>query len=120
MKSLSFKAWQVTWMDSLEYTLWEILTKTESKEGMNNPRNREMGKVIFTTEEIEKLRRLKDEANGWWYTNEDSSNTYPYMDIPFFIPLKEWESALEESEAWTQFQENGDSVREIQNKLLAD
>lgn len=73
MIRLSEEAYSASWMDGLEYKLWEAL------EGRIN----KFGRLQFNHEILEELKKLSDSANGWiTYDNEEEEK---------FVPFTEWE-----------------------------
>ena len=72
MSALSEIAYTASWMENLEFSLWK---------GMNNE-IASYGRLTFTQEIRDKLKRLSDNIGGWIYFND--------KDEEIFVDWKKW------------------------------
>lgn len=73
MSDLSEQAYYASWMEGLEYALWEALV---------GPR-REYGRLEFSEAHRTRLRELSDSCGGWIVFDDDNEETW--------LPRAEWE-----------------------------
>jgi len=72
MSALSEIAYTVSWMENLEFSLWK---------GMNNE-IASYGRLTFTQEIRDKLKRLSDNIGDWIYFHD--------KDEEIFVDWKKW------------------------------
>ena len=73
MSALSESLWCAGWLDGNEAACWEAIVRGGTPYGMG-----EIG-----AEEAAELKRLSDEAGGWWHWPDGSV-------APQFVSLDEW------------------------------
>jgi hypothetical protein len=72
MSELSEKAYCATWMEDLEYALWDAVLHG----------SKEYGRLQITSRHILKLKRLSDACGGWIIWDNGRKET--------FIPMEDW------------------------------
>ncbi len=78
MSYLSEEAYSATWMDDLEFKLWQLM----------NGEITEYGRLEVTSQMIDKLKDLSARANGWIIFDDDKDEIY--------VPWKSWEKLVNE------------------------
>lgn len=112
MGELSKECCFAGWRDGIEYSLWEILIDTATPEGMANEQNRTMYYTTFAVEQIEQLRQLSNQCQGWWMWDDND----PEWGAKF-VQLENWKKGLADCQSWQQIQENGDRL--YQDKFIS-
>ncbi|GAB5476053.1 MAG: hypothetical protein Mars2KO_41520 [Maribacter sp.] len=76
MSYLSEEAFSATWMDDLEFKLWQLM----------NGEIEEYGRLDVTIHMINKLKELSARANGWIIFDDEKEETY--------LTWKSWEKLI--------------------------
>ena len=74
MSELSEEAWRASWMDGLEFALWEAVLGQRHKYGC----------LEMTTDQRSKLGSLSEQCGGWIVYDDDSGEKW--------VPLDDWKS----------------------------
>jgi hypothetical protein len=74
MSDISEEYWCAGWLSGLEFTLWQLLNGGQREIGM-------FGRDV-SEDQVADLKRLSEQAGGWWYYNDKDGET--------FIPIKDW------------------------------
>ncbi len=72
-----------SWIDGVEYTLWQRLSDGPG----------DFGDDAVTNAEVFELRRLSAAIDGWlvWRNTEDENATKAYLESgPYVVPMSEW------------------------------
>lgn len=72
MSELSEKAFNASWIEGLELSLWKAMNRDLLK----------FGRLTFNEETINELKRLSQEVNGWIIFDEQTEET--------FISFEQW------------------------------
>ena len=81
MSDISEQCYCAAWMHGNEYVLWEMVSDPDA--------SRSYGQDVVAEEDIDALRMLSSDINGWirWRDDEES----PDDDWgPEFVPMTEW------------------------------
>lgn len=73
MAGLSEELWAAGWITGNEHSLWRMVQGGE---------NRRMGMGEVTERQVQLLKLLSDECNGWWAWDEAKG--------PVFVNITEW------------------------------
>lgn len=73
MSDISEDCWCAGWLHGLEYSLWSMVQGGDRKFGMDEVRQHE----------VDELRRLSEEAGGWWAFPDDATDEV-------FVPMADW------------------------------
>lgn len=73
MAGLSEEHWAAGWISGNEFGLWRMVQGGE---------NRRMGMGEVTERQVQLLKLLSDECNGWW--------TWDEVKGPVFVNITEW------------------------------
>lgn len=74
MSDISEAAWCAGWMDSLEFRLWQMV---------QNPEDNFYGEATVSKEDIQTLKEISDEINGWIAWSEKEGGQV-------FVSMDEW------------------------------
>jgi hypothetical protein len=89
MSALSEEAYCATWMDGLEYALWQVLLATRTT----------YGRLELTDAHRQKLRDLSDACGGWIVFDDRKDETW--------VPRSEWEVQFATSKNRHTFENGG-------------
>lgn len=89
MSNISEYCYCAGWMMGLEYSLWDIV---------NNPQNRSYGFSEVSLEDIDNLKKLSSELNGWIIWKDDNFGfTREEIDKwgNYFVAIEDWLKMVE-------------------------
>lgn len=84
MSDISEEVYCTPWMFGLEYALWQMVEKAQGLAEF-------YGETTVTSEEINELRQLSEDAGGWM-----TYSTEPGTPTAKFVPMDEWLATYQE------------------------
>ncbi len=84
MTIISEDAYCASWMSGLEYALWQMVEKAQGLAEF-------YGQTTVTSENINELRQLSEDAGGWMTFNTDTG-----QPDAKFVPMDEWLAMYQE------------------------